>query len=1422
MLAPPEAKARIDLLSGRRGDEGGSRDVGDRDRGHVESTPDLGSEGLVVEPKHQADPGIDVLGRQGGIEVRQVIVGRENHRLGLADSRELKGLLDPAVPGDQGHPEVVNLIDERRVPFDLHRDDRFAEGEELLDQLEPNLPDTDDDDVVLVERGDHPLPLLKILLLGERQKREADQRIRHRAQADNGDEKEERLEIPIVGELERVLEEDEKENPVTGLDVVHALATTDHEPADEDQPPKHAERPPKLPQERAEIPEIDLNLTGAFHPSPRRPPPTALAEKTASIRESSALGTPFRTTTAYLTLGLGTRSCPEIGFLRQRRRKSVRIHRFRARKVTPTLAPGPPTIFVERESMRLRALVCLFFFLSGAAGLVYQVVWSKLLGLVLGNTVYSLTVVLATFMGGLGLGSYLAGRIADRLKRPLLAYGVLEGIIGVYCALLPFLILGAETFFRTAMGWMEGSNRLVEISIRIVVAAALLLLPTALMGATLPILSRFFIPRREQFGSSLAFLYAINTFGAVAGSWLSGFFLIPSLGLKGSSFVAAAANLTILVATLLLLRKDQAPEAPASDPNSGPDHSDQKASPDPSNKTSRGFDLEPYRGPGVPVVSLFVIGLAGAASLIDQIAWTRVFALCLGSSVYAFSVMVGTFILGLALGSALVGKIVDRSREPLLTLGSVQAAVGALVLGTVWILSWFPLEIADVVAEHGSDFSRLLLEEFWRVAAILILPTAFMGAAFPIATYAFARPGVSVARAVGTVYAANTIGAIAGSILGGFLLLPLLGTYGSLLLAAGINFAGAILCLFPSIKRIGSVAGVCCLTAMAAAVLTLVFLPRWDPRVLTCGPFLYSSAYRQNEAQGLGTLRDQLSEHELLYFNDGITATVTVTQDKNDGSKALAVNGKVDASTSGDMPTQLLLGHLPVVIHDGPVENALVVGLGSGATLAACLRHEELAQVDCVEISAGIIEAARLHFTSINDGVLDPGADPRLNMIEDDARNFVSLSKLRYDIITSEPSNPWMAGIGNLFSAEFFDICVEHLAPSGIMCQWVHASWMSIEDFRVIIRTFLHGFKDVVMFESIPAGDYLLLGSNDPISIPVDLLTQRLREGPVRESLTRIGMETPAPFLSTFVAGRQALTTFAGDGPLHTDNNAYLEFSTPRSLLDSEVVIEQGKHLLKLRDSVWPYLDTSSITDLDRLKKEIEQHEEGRYLTRSGAVRLRSRDAVGAGAAFTQALAILPRDNFVRENLLLLKLEEARALFASQRNLERVKNLAAEALALDPEDGRPQELLGYVELQSRRFDSAIDYLRQSVEKRPYAQLAWMNLGVAEMENELWEEARSSLEKARELKPTADTLMNLARVYIKENRYRDAADLYRNVLRLEPGDLEAINGLAFAMSSAGRSKAAAEEIEKFQADVSPENRQTVEEMIRYLKGGQVGS
>ncbi|MDH5764118.1 MAG: fused MFS/spermidine synthase [Nitrospinota bacterium] len=768
-----------------------------------------------------------------------------------------------------------------------------------------------------------------------------------------------------------------------------------------------------------------------------------------------------------------------------------------------------------------RIWVFLFFFISGATGLIYEVVWTRLLTLVLGNTHYSVSTVLTTFMGGLALGSFFGGRWIDRGGRPLLIYALLEGAIGIYCFLIPHFIDASLPFFQWIYSNFQQSYTLTSF-FRFMVCGAILLVPASLMGATLPILGKFVSEKPEVIGRDVGTLYAVNTFGAVAGALTSAFVFMKLYGVDVTIGITAGLNLGLASVILIFFRSQWEGFMPASDLPS-------------SDKASRFY---------TPEVMLILGGfcVTGIASLIYQVAWTRIFSLLLGSSVYAFSLILTAFILGLAFGTLVFSRIVGRFGDLKKVFGWLQVGIGLSALAALPFFGKVPLINRWVYLNRGLDFSVIQWSNFLIILSLIFVPTFLMGAQFPVVVRLVARDLKTLGHHVGTAYASNTVGTILGSLIGGFLLIPLLGVQNTILWAVFINIVLGIVLLYSSTITVNVK------TYILPGLLVLWILGArsiapWDKAVISSGSFM---PYRIEELEGA-----LQKKNKILFYKEGMHTTVT-TELSIDGNIFLRVNGKTDASLAMDMRTQLLSGYLPMFFHQKP-QDVLVVGQGSGVTLGAVTQFPAKS-IDLVEISPTVIEGSRF-FDPFNHHALD---DPRVRVILEDGRNHITLTKKNYDVIISEPSNPWISGIGALFTKDFYELANARLKPGGIMCIWMHTN-MSPESFKSISRAFLSVFPNVTMWESIVGDDYLLIGSQQPYSMPYEGV-RRLIENPVRgRELKRLGISSVRDVMGLMVMDQDELKKFSEGAPVHTDDNSLLEFGAPEYIYKDErqVIVRQ-------------------------------------------------------------------------------------------------------------------------------------------------------------------------------------------------------------------------------------------------------------------------
>ena len=586
--------------------------------------------------------------------------------------------------------------------------------------------------------------------------------------------------------------------------------------------------------------------------------------------------------------------------------------------------------------MRSRyALIVTLFSLSGVSALLYQFVWIRLFSHLLGGTSLAISTVLAAFMGGLAIGSRLFGNRADAVARPLRLYAFLEIGIAVVGGAVPFLILAARPIY---VALVADSGVLAVSAVRIGLAAVLVLPATILMGGTLPVLSRHVVRERDRIGRGLGLLYAANTLGAVAGSFLAGFVLIEALGLVACTAAAAGLNLVIGIVMLGLDRRSTDGERAVAGP--GPASS-------PSAPTALGR--------GLP----WLFAASGFAALGYEIHWTRALHHFLGNSTYAYSAMLTTFLLGLSLGGWLGGQLVDRVRARDRLLGWIQIGIAGSVVGTVVLIwGWLPGPSAEaLLAPDGMGWKTYLLRRFLVAFAVMIVPTTLLGATFPIVTRLGVDDPARLGHGVGGLYFANTVGAILGSLAAGFLVMPWLGPKAGLLATALLSgTVGVAVFLLRRERRFAE-----SLAAVGAVVLLLVLaIPV--------------------ERAGAGFLSDTQDRDDLVLFEAEDPIAATRVYQKPNGDRHMSVDGHdIGGSAIGLLRKQKVLAHLPLVLVP-EARRVLAVGLGSGITLGTLARYDEVEKLTCVEIVPGVVEGAGL-FREFHGDVL---ADPRVDVLVED------------------------------------------------------------------------------------------------------------------------------------------------------------------------------------------------------------------------------------------------------------------------------------------------------------------------------------------------------------------------------------------------------------------------------------------------------
>ncbi len=838
----------------------------------------------------------------------------------------------------------------------------------------------------------------------------------------------------------------------------------------------------------------------------------------------------------------------------------------------------------------LLPLIYLLFFFSGAAALVYEVAWVRSLSLLFGGSHLAVTTVLSVFMAGLALGSYLIGKRVDALRKPLKLYGLLEIGIAVF-AVAFVLLMYLYPVLYVPLARAAEDNSVYLSSIRVLFAVVAMIVPTTLMGGTLPVLSRFVSMRSGGLGGHLSFLYGFNTLGAVVGTLAAGFVLLPNFSLSVTVRVAIATNIFIGMMSLFLQKRAASPVWDGEGGRDGQGEGSEKPL------------------PHVKLV-LWGIGISGFCALGYEVLWTRVLSMVIGASVYGFTIMLVAFLTGIALGSKAFGlflKMVPTAcRGPLrsaVLFGCVQVVIGLAALTVTYFLRDLPahsIRIENALFRTGvGQFEVRQGANFLVAFSHMFLPAFFMGFAFPLAGKIRAEDGKSAGGAVGEVLAYNTLGAISGAAISGFALIYLFGIERSLQLLTLVNVGAGLLIASSSLGYRSIRWGVAGATAAAIAMIAAHpgLWRMWDPK--------YFAIYRLNTREAFATpfnMKDAMENTDVLYYAEGAQATVSSIKVRG-GYQAFITNGRIEASSHKEgIQCQYTLGHLPMLLNRRP-RKVFVLGTGSGMTLGATSAHPGVEEIVLAEIEPKVIGVART-FSKYNHNVLD---NPKLKIVFNDGRNYLMTTKEKFDVITADPIHPWFSGAGYLYTTEYFRLAAERLRPGGVVCQWLPIYELSVEDLKCVVRTFTENFKYTLLW--LTRNDAELLGSNDPIVIDEGELERRIAVPGVMEDLKKVHMGSADDFLGYFVMGTEGMKAFGEGGVLNTDDNLHLEFSAPLSL----GVPLQGwnaQALYRFRESILPYLlpDKGESARAAQVKKWDRYFKAGETYSVAHVLFLRGRD----------------------------------------------------------------------------------------------------------------------------------------------------------------------------------------------------------------------
>ncbi len=1008
-----------------------------------------------------------------------------------------------------------------------------------------------------------------------------------------------------------------------------------------------------------------------------------------------------------------------------------------------------------QSGRRTRLLTYLLFFLSGISGLIYQIVWTRLLVLVFGNTLMATSTVLSSFMAGLAAGSFILGRWIDRRPRSLLTvYAVLEAGIGLFALVFPLLLDAATPLYMGLYRALAGDLLLLNL-VRFAVCFVLIFIPTFLMGGTLPVLLKRFVGGEETIGGQTGLLYGLNTAGAVTGTLACGYLLLRTLGMQQTTWIAVGMNLGVALFAWLLGRGESTTVVGVEAP---------------------GVRVEPTvaASPHTPLTAkavLIGIGISGFCALAYEVFWIRMLNLFVNNNVYSFTAILATFLTGIALGSLLYSSLLKRHRHPVRIFASLQLGIGLISFATPFIFSL----LQEALFSRRSEVLTLA-----KTAVIMLGPTILMGIAVPLAVQICQRGARREGTSVGVVYAVNTIGAIFGALAAGFLLLPGVGLQRGLLVVASLNLLASLMAVITVTERRGR------LVAAVASVALVVAAAAITPRTIFRS--LYDNA---------------LPDAEILHYKEGKVANVVVYDMVMNGWKDLFLNG-VEEASSRLWHVQLfkMLGILPPMVHPNP-EDALMVAFGAGMSAGACVH--QVGSLDCVDLNPDIHEVAAI-FKREN---LDVLSHPGFNLIENDGRNTLLLSDRPYSLIISDATNPKSFDSWTLYTREFYQLIQERLKPDGVFCQWVVIP-LTGDSIKVLLNTFKSVFPHTSLWCIYGSTQCMMLATPDRLEIDFQRLADRLEPVLASSGFRDFGVPTVEKFLSFFFLGEDGLAeALKGFEVINTDDLPIAQFRV-RSRAEGVLATTD---LLRNQESIAGYL-TNLPDDAEQRLARLDAYQEIARRLHWGFL-LQSPEEFRAARRAAELLG-MPDDANVAS---ALRYDDERKRYFERRVASRPQDAnahnslaevhwlrgehqaaierLARAVELDPDFAVAHFNLGRVLRDAGQHDAATEKFVESRRLNPTSAFlvrSRRQLGILDLLRKL------------QFQPDDAALRNaLLRAYLDNDEIWKAEEVARVSVALDPEDAETWRFLARLYKQADLVEPAVQASERY-AELTPTNRQ----------------
>ncbi|MBW8001187.1 MAG: tetratricopeptide repeat protein [Planctomycetes bacterium] len=1062
----------------------------------------------------------------------------------------------------------------------------------------------------------------------------------------------------------------------------------------------------------------------------------------------------------------------------------------------------------KRLVTRINALVLVCFFLSGVTGLIYEILWTRMIVKIIGSAPFAISIILTIFMGGLGIGSYISSLTIDRIKRPLhlvRLYGILELVIGLYVLMIPLLLVLFKPVSVLLYNRFYDSFLLYN-GLTFVGCFVLLCIPVICMGATLPILCKFYVHTLSNVGKKSSRLYGLNTIGAAVGSLLCGFWFLKFFGMQGTLFLAVSINVLISVVCLAVSFKVKPPLLDVEMPEA----------------LALGDVDTIQRSPYPSIVIIFVLltfAVSGFCSMAYEVIWTSLLGLIVGPTTYSFTIVLITFITGLALGCMLFGYLADKTKMPVCLLIITQIGAALFALYCSELLGGSQLLFAKLLHSTQNLFVIQSILKALFLFGFMILPTLCLGATFPLVSKIYTSNIDKIGKSIGFAYSINTIGAVLGSFCAGFVLSPLFGKEKALSLVVSLQLVCALILTFVIlIKRKKLRYALFMVPAVIGLLLCLKF-PAWDHHQLSVGKYHRFDEIRL-EIKNTGWVdalfngKDILAKHkkgELVYYGDGIggfTAVLEYAQPIGGSNFSLTVSGKPDASNNNDMATQTSLANFPMLFHP-KAEKVMVLGFASGVTAGEILNYP-ISQLDILEINRQTVEASAF-FLPWNNDVL---SSEKTNLIIQDGRAHLELTEESYDVIISEPSNPWMSGLASLFTKDFFELAKSKLNSNGMFVQWLHIYQLDWPTVQLIGRTFTEVFPNSILTlaQPKPAGtDYLLVGFKDDNLIKVE---NAVKNFPYAQQSDNIKLLDHRLFYRMIVA--ENLVELFGEGRVHSDDMPILEFSAPR------LMYRQDKSIV--REILSKGVLSESTREITRfLKSDIDsQINYAAYAFSVNAPFRNMVDLSGASSAQQERFYVLAEDfskkgpfdfdffnnkelkqrcigtqlKIVSENI--ESMADKSMSYRLLGDLYRDSSLADKAIesyymSIEIKKANPEAnyMLGVVFCEKGKMDLAEEYFQKAVELDPLmAMNAYGTLGSFLLKNKMYEKSFIQFAKYLQLESGNALIHNQQGInYMNLGRLDEAKRHFSEALRLKPGFRNAYKNLQHIRTLESRSQSA---------------------------------